>query len=492
MNPQLSTISKGSPKLQVWLDLIRQDNLGIVERKLAPTIRKNVIPSIKKIYRTTKLPPGLNKQEDKYLLRVLLAKSQYKYSILKESVEKYSSVKDIPIWENRLDNFKHPFRASTTHRLDLSRSQNVISLKRNGALPTMLSKRLSLDGARQWNDSKVKPNPVLENCYSSVLGYRTEQPSAPGVFKVRDIIMIATHMWMLQSEAADSAIDNTVAAVDLKFPILVLYVDPRNIREWYDNFNSKVTCWVNVDAESFNKSVTPEENRFTANYLYPDYEFKDLLIEHGNKSDIVTPDGLVSRYGGIDSGRKTTNIDEGIDNINDLLEALAIMKLYKYVVCILVNGDDISIGLSTKFTQQNLLKLAELSRRSINAEKSVADEYLWNSKWYCDDDYLTRPVFRVLNSLMYSERRKDSIFGSKEMIEIITSQILEGVVDHPLGNQLIKLMAGITKYHISTMSDEQLGEAAERFLEDQAWRQIIDKKEMLALIRSSEYAQAKV
>ena len=489
---QLPTISKGSPKLQVWLDLIRQDNLGIVERKLAPAIRKNVLPSITKSFRTMKLPPGLNVQEEKYRKRVLLAKSQYKYSILKESVEKYSSVKDIPLWKNRMEDFKHPFRSSTTHMLDLSRVQNRISLKRNGALPTMLSKALSLDGARQWNDSQVKPDPVLDNCYSSVLGYRTEQPSAPGVFKVRDIIMIATHMWMLQSEAADSAIDNTVKAVSTKFPILVLYVDPRMIREWYNNFSSEVTCWMNVDAESFNKGVTPEENRFTANYLYPDYEFKDLLIEHGNRSDIVTPDGLVSRYGGIDSGRKTTNIDEGIDNINDLLEALEIMKLLKYVVCLLVNGDDISIGLSTKITQDNLLKLSELSRRSINAEKSVADVYLWNSKWYCDDDYLTRPVFRVLNSLMFSERRKDSIYGSKEMIEIITSQILEGVVEHPLGKQLIKEMASITKYHISTMSDEQLGEAAEIFLEDQAWRQILTKEEFLALVRSSAYAKTNV
>ena len=492
MIPQLSTINKGSPKLDIWYENIKRDNLGINARHLEPVIRRRVLPQIKKEFRTTKLPSGLNDQELKYLERVLLAKGGYLYSALVESAIKYESVKSAPLWSDRIGAFKHPYAKSTTYKLDLSLERNRISLKRNGGLPTMLSKRLSLDGARQWNDTTVKPNPVLENCYGSVIGYRTQQPSAKGEVKVRDICMIPTHIWLLQGEAADSAINNTIENVSTKNEIMVLYVDPRKIREWYDNFSSAVTCWANIDAEAFNKSVTPEENVATAEYFYPNYEFKDLLIEYSNRSDLLLPDRVISRYGGKDSGSKTTNLDEGYVNIQDLLEVFERMRLLKYVVCILVNGDDISIGFSTKITQANLDKMAEFSRRTINSSKSVADDYLWNSKWYCDDDYLTRPIFRVLNSLMYSERRKDSIYGSKEMIEIITSQILEGVETHPLGHSLIGLMASITKYHISTMSDEQIREAASYLLEDQAWRQIKSVDEMIASIRSSEYAQTKV
>lgn len=479
-------------KTEIWFKNISTDNLGIIERKMAPVIRRNILPKIKTRYRQSKLPPGLEYQETKYLERVLLAKSMYKYSILKEQMQGYSLIRDESIWEDRVSNFTNPFKCSTTYNLDLSLERNRISLKRNGGLPTLTSKKESLDGARQWNDSQVKPAPRLENCYGLVTGYRTQQPSAVGEFKVRGIHMVPTHMWLLQSEAFDSAINNTIEACSVKDEILVIYIDPRKIREWMDNFQSSVSCWLNLDAEKFDQSVTASENERTVNVFAPDYEFKDLLIEYANRADIILPDLIISRNGGKSSGEKTTNLDDGYDNCQDILECLDKMRLLQYVVCILVNGDDITIGLSTKFTEKNLLKLSELSRRNINPEKSIVSQYIWNSKWYIDENIQTRPIFRVLNSLMFSERRKESIYGSKEMIEIINSQILEAVIEHPLGDYLIKEVASASKYHISTMSDEQIGEAVDYFVEDQAWRQIDNRKEMIAKIRSSAYALAKV
>jgi hypothetical protein len=139
----------------------------------------------------------------------------------------------------------------------------------------------------------------------------------------------------------------------------VLYIEPSKILEWQKNFIGVVTTWLNVDAEKYDQSVQPSETEKAADYFYPDYEFKDLLVEYSNKADLVMPDEIISRNGGMPSGKKTTNLEDGFDNINDLLEALDKMGLYKYVVCILVNGDDITIGLSTKLTQE--ISLSSLS-----------------------------------------------------------------------------------------------------------------------------------
>lgn len=490
---KMPTINVGDKaKQSIWHENISRDNLGKIVRKMEPVLRKSVLPKLRTKYRQVKLPSGLDNQELKYLERVLLAKSMYKYSILVEQMRGYASIKDIPIWEDRIQNFSNPYKSSTDYKFNGNLERNRISLKRNGGLPTLTSKRDSFDGARQWNDQRVKPNPIIENCYGIEVGYRTQQPSAEGEFKVRGIHMIPTHMWILQSEAFDSAITNTINSVSTKHEILVLYIDPLMIREWMNNFNSEVRCWLNVDSEKFDQGVTPSENKQTVNIFAPEYEFKELLVEYSNRADIILPSEIILRNGGKSSGEKTTNLDDGYDNIQDLLEVLDKMHLIQYVVCILVNGDDITIGLSTQFTEKNLIKLSELSRRTINPDKSIVSNHIWNSKWYVDEDIQTRPVFRVLNSLMYSERRKESIYGSKEMIEIINSMILKDVEQHPIGPDLIRMVASASKIHISTMSDEQIAEAVEYFIEDQSWRQIDSVSEMTSKIRSTEYAQARV
>ena len=487
-----ATIIPTTPEVKRWNKQLMVDNLGIIARKLEPVLRRKVLPQVKKDFRANKsIPTGLVNQELMYLERVLLARSQYKYSVLKESVRGFKNVPDMECWDNRIDQFTHPYKPSHSHNLDLSLERNRISLKRNGGAPTMQSKRDSLDGARQWNDSKVKTSSKLENCHSIVIGYRTQQPSAEGEVKVRVICMIPTHIWLLESEAADSAINETIANVNTKHSILVLYVDPSKIQEWMQGFASEVVCWLNVDSEKYDQSVTASEIRKMVEVFYPQYEFKDLLTEYLIYALIIAPEEVISRNGGEVSGSKTTNLFDGYSNINDLLEVLDKLGLLKYVVCILVNGDDITIGFSTQLEQKNLIKISDLSRRNINPDKSLISDHIWNSKWYVDEEIQTRPIFRVLNSLMYSERRKESIYGSKEMIEIANAMILKDVEDHPIGESLIKAVANVSKYHISSMSNEQLDEAVEYFIEDQAWRQITSKEDFFDSLRSTAYAQAK-
>jgi hypothetical protein len=351
-----------------------------------------------------------------------------------------------------------------------------------------------LEDAKLYNDQVIEPGPTLENCWSSAVGYRTQQPSGPGKVKVRPIYMWPIHMWLLECAAADSAITETQQALSMDMPIIVFYTEPSKLKEWYGNFASEVTCWMNLDATEFDHDMTAEEEEACCYRFYPEYEFVELLKEYHQLSSIVYPDGIISRRGGITSGSKCTNLFDGFSNVMDILDALDKAKLLKYVVCILVNGDDITVGLSTWITESNLAKIAKFSRRNINPAKSVIGDYVWNSKWFIGEGQdgeivQTRPIMRVLNSIMFAERRKESIYGSKEYVEVALTQQLQDIEGHPHGTEVMKMIKSIDKYHISDFSDSQLTEAAEAYLDDHRWQTDVEVGQFLGQLRETEYAK---
>jgi hypothetical protein len=217
---------------------------------------------------------------------------------------------------------------------------------------------------------------------SVVPGYRTQQSPIDDP-KVRLVWAIPCHIWQMECEAFDDSITESIKMGDSNHDIQHFYFDPRKrLKEWYLNYHPKVTCWVNLDASAYDSTVHSNELAAVWTWLAPDYPWIELLSEYAAHADIIMPDGVVSRTGGMPSGSKGTNIGDSITNVGDNLEVLNEMRLSKYVECILVNGDDITIGFSTKIIPSNLEKWANRSRRNLNPEKSETfPTTLWNSKW---------------------------------------------------------------------------------------------------------------
>uniref|UniRef100_A0A2V0RK69 RdRp catalytic domain-containing protein n=1 Tax=viral metagenome TaxID=1070528 RepID=A0A2V0RK69_9ZZZZ len=484
----MSTISnRNSEFVKRFLSNLQIDNIGRIERKLAPKLRKEVLPLARKLLRTSSIPSGLQFQEDKYLERVEWPRSTYKYSVL---VEQSNAFANVPPGDELFidDRWSHPWKQSAAFSFDLSLGRNRRSLPKGGSLPNGGSKRDNLAEAELYNEQKIKPNPHLENCYSIMPGVRTQQ-SHPDDPKVRLVWGTPTHWWMIECEAFDSALTYTIeAAGKADTDIFVFYTEPSKLQEWTRNHYSSVNQWVNLDASQFDASVTASEIKQMVEYFCGNYEFKELVKEYLVSAALVMPEGDLTRSGGQPSGSKTTNLFDGFCNVFDVIESFKRYKLDRFIQCICVNGDDITIGLDTKLTKDNLEKISQASRRNIHPDKSVTGEYLWNSKLYVDESLMTRPVFRVLNSLMFSERMKSSVYGSKEYIEIATAQQLMDIEQHPFGPDIIKAVAGISKYHISSMPDEQLQEAAEAYLDAHSWKEG-EVSDMLSSIRSSTYGQ---
>jgi hypothetical protein len=469
---------------------VQIDNVGVIERKLAPKVRKDVLPLARKLHRTAKYPPGLKELEDKFLERVEWPKSVYKYNVLKQAVEPFMTVPiGDPLDLNILNEYTHPWTPSVTHELDLSLERNRRSLSKSGSLPLGGTKKDALDEAKLYNEQKLKPNPRLENCYS-IMPYSRTQQSHPDEPKVRLVWGTPTHWWLIECEAFDDALTKTInKANDIQSRVFVFYTEPSKLKEWYQRYSSEVVEWVNLDAAQFDSTVTASEIAQMVEYFAPGYTFKDLVSEYLIHAALVMPEGDLTRDGGQPSGSKTTNLFDGFCNTIDIIEAFRRYKLDRYIVCIVVNGDDITIGLKTRLTKDNLTKISHASRRNIHEDKSVIGEFVWNSKWYVRENVLTRPVFRVLNSLMYSERMKDSIYGSKEYIEIATTQQLSDIEEHPYGAEIIKAVANITKYHISGMSDEQLAPAMEAYQDAHSWKEGEEVSDALSRLRGTAYGQ---
>jgi len=486
----LSTISnRDSEFVSSYLAHLQIDNTGIIERKLKPKVWKETLPLARKLLRTTSLPSGLEQQEMKYLERVEWPKSIYKWALLKEGVALYTQ---IPIGDelklNYLDQFSHPYRVASVHKSDMTLERNRRSLSKGNSLPNGGSKRDNLPEIKQYVEEKIKPNPILDVMYSIMPGVRTQQ-SHPDDPKVRLVFGTPGSYWYLECEWIDDAITQTIQNVDTSNNIFVFYTEPSKLQEWVRSNGGGVYQWANLDATNFDSSVTASEIRQMVQYFAPGYEFNDLISEYLIHASLVMPEGDVSRDGGMPSGSKSTNLFDGFCNVLDILESLARYKLDRYVECICVNGDDISVGLSTKLTPENIEKVGNASRRNIHPDKSVLSDYVWNSKWYVDENLMTRPVFRVLNNIMFSERMKSSIYGSKEYIELSVAQQLSDIENHPFGTEIIRSIAGLTKYHISSMPDEQLRPAAEAYINAHSWKEDEDVDSMLSKIRQSVYAQ---
>jgi hypothetical protein len=484
-----------SPKIKRYLEMLTHDNDDVIERPIAARVRKEVVPAINKLFRTTKLPSGLDSLEKKFEERIEWPRSIYKYKSLMEAAEAFRGGTYGKMYQSdMLEKFSHPFRSSSAYRFDVTLERNKRALKKGNGPPNMGSKRDNLAEFTQYNEEKVKPNPILEVCYSSLMGVRTQQSPASGPYKVRSVWGVPGHIWQLYCEAVDSALTATQEAIDPKMDIFVFYTEPSKFKEWYANIESNVTEFINNDATAYDTTVHGVETDYTLDLLCPDYEFIELLKEYEKKSSLMTPQGDVEREeGGKGSGMKTTSIGNSLTNGQDGNECYEAAKLDKYLEGFALNGDDRTDAVSTKLTTHNIEQIAKFSRRTLNTDKFVVGDFVWNSKWYIGQDrsgeiIMTRPVYRLVNSTMFSERQKNAIYFSKEYTALALAQQLQDVEEHPLGLDIAKLYRKIDKYHISEFSNDAMSEAVDAYLDEHNWMEWIDGKTFLSSVRNTVYA----
>jgi hypothetical protein len=257
-----------------------------------------------------------------------------------------------------------------------------------------------------------------------------------------------------------------------------------------NKYSDRVTCWVYIDATRFDQSVQSKEIGACWTYLAPDYPWKDLLAETVSRGTIVMPEGVVVRSGGMSSGSKITNMGDGIANVCDNLECLKILRLDRFVECILVNGDDISFGFSTRITDENLNKWANLSRRDVSPEKSRKfDDALVNSKWYCNGNIITRSIFRAINSLAFKEREASALSANAIYVAVARHQILLDVEEHPCYEVLARELAKYEEYTLGqAMDDPRWKETVEYFISTHDYMGNVDPDQFVQEMKKSRYA----
>jgi hypothetical protein len=488
-----STTKEGALRLKRHLDGLATDNLGEIVRPIIKKVREHIIPLATKLTRTTNLPTGIDKQEEKYAERVEWPRSRWVVSIFREQCDAYQvSNEGSPYKFDLLSKLSHPFRPSTKYEVSSESDRVKDNSKKNGGLPEVKSKGEMLAGSL-LDLEQLKADPRLERTRSIIAGGRTQQ-SQLGAEKVRLIMMVDMTSFLRGVEAFDSALFETDNAVDPRLDVFLFHTEPSKFKEWYSNYESNVNQWVNMDWSNFDQSVEAWELRNLVDTFAPEYQLKELEKEWVCKASILTPWGEVTRNGGMPSGWIFTNTGDSHANVQDSGEAFHRYKLDKYIKCLSVNGDDITFGLTTKLTEENLSKIESASRRTLNVSKVELGDYVWNSKWViCKDSsgevIMTRPVWRIINASMFAERQKLSIYGSKEYVELALASQLTTIEEHPFGDKIIEAYARkVTKYHISTMTDDQLAEPLQAYVDAHNW-QNIDAQGLKESIEKSYYYQ---
>lgn len=499
---QLTTIShRSTPEVKRRLANLQLDNAGVQERKIKSVIQDKIIPLVDKLLDSRKIPAGLMELESEFKKKRLYPRSIYRYRTLYDGCHKYDGLDDWPYDRQTVDllsDWRHPYRPSTTFSFQPELYRNHRALDKGAGLPHFGKKGEQLPYARQYVEDVLKCSRLdtISDMYSVFPNYRTQQ-SPPTEPKVRLVWMYPISSWYMESEALDSALDQTtIANQSDKLNIKTFYMNPvseqRGLKSWM-NAQSDVVYWMNGDASSYDTKVRTSELAAGWSYFASGYEQIQKLFLFSAYSSLVMPEGDLLRNGGMPSGSKFTNLGDGWTNVLDYLEVLKKIDLYDHCQAILVNGDDITLGFNKMIDEDILNAIAKHSRRIQNPEKTKVRDWIWNSKWYCDGEIITRPINRVLNSLMFAESRMNPVNGSKEMIEIVLAMQLHDIEQHPLGPEVIDAIKLEDKYHISGMSDEQLIAAATAYLDDHSFMvdsgMFTDVNDFIRWVRSSLYAQ---
>lgn len=499
----LSSRDCPSPKIKQHLEAEAHDNPDVI---LRPGIGKRMDEKAYQQFRVIafrsveKLHPGYAKYCEYYDERIEWPASPYFAKLLREQLDAIEGRHEcdasefFTIEELNATGLKHPFKPSTSWEFDREDQRVKQVLKKSGACPIGGTKGENLDEAIQ-HVSRVKASGKWTDRFSTVTGVRT-QTGPPGEGKVRAIHMVSTSDWIFGVESLGSALSNTDEAIDPSNEIMLFHVPPEMVGKWFEKWQDKVVSWLSWDWTQFDAGVAGQLLEVAARYLIGDYPYVDMEIEWLLNTSIMGPWGTVTRWGAVISGWIGTNVGDSLTNILHFLKVLDSLGLLKYVVCILVNGDDIVIGFSTLITQDNVEKINRRSFMTANTSKVDRGDFIWSSKLiiYVDKTgqvVITRIPPQVWNKMKYPERRKDRL--DRWVISMGIASQMEGFVipgyENPNGNDILRFIAKLDQVDLASATDAELMPAAEIMVSDQSWRGVQTPQEYINWIRNTRYVK---
>lgn len=451
--------------------------------------------------RSVKLPPGLSKYAVYYDERAEWPASPYYSDRVREHLDLISGDHDcgddefFSIDEFNSLGFKHPFKPGLSFEFNEDDPRVRQVLKKAGACPIGGTKGENLPKAKQYVDQTKSQGLPLELRYSAVIGMRT-QPGPPGQGKARAIEMISTSDWIIGVEAFGDALTRSDESISSDQEILMFHIEPSKLGEWFSRFNGEVISWVSWDWSSYDARLAAQLMETVARYLMGDYSFVDQEVNFLLNASIMGPWGTVTRRGANLSGHISTNILNCLTNILHFLKVLEQLNLLRFVVCVLINGDDIVIGFSTRITQDNLSKINRFSFMDANVSKVDVGNYIWSSKLIVELDstgkiIISRIPELVYNRIKYPERRKDRL--DKWIISMGMATTLDGLVipnhEHPRGSEILEHFAKIDDLDINTASDDELMPSATIMSGDLSWRGVSTPQEVIDMVRDTRFVK---
>jgi hypothetical protein len=393
--------------------------------------------------------------EEKYSERILWQKSNYQYDALLKSALLYE---EITLNFDTITVDDSWYRWIPVNKLkvsDFSFNTIGVDMSKSAGLPNFGTKESQLGYARQYANEVIKTNPVMSNVYCSFLGFRTQQ-SPPEEPKNRDIHMDSMGAWVLERESDSKVIPLMQEHWKWSdtYPTEPAFSPPQRWYELMVEHSPKVKTWVVMDASDYNKYVYPEEVDYYTNATILDYEFAPLISDLAKYKEVQTPDGYIERNGGTMSGDIRTSPQNSFTNVGENTNAITKRKLDRYVVIILVNGDDIIIGFETGFNKTDINALAEGRIRKFNPDKGfTSSTAAWFSKTYLDPSLggPTKPIYLVGNSVIFKEKESDPATSGKEYALIAATAQLEYLEHHPSGTEVVKAYRSIDKYDNSIL-----------------------------------------
>jgi hypothetical protein len=279
------------------------------------------------------------------------------------------------------------------------------------------------------------------------------------------------------------------------------YMDPSNTYANFVDMAPKVKSIVVLDATGFEYDVNRGENAYYISELAPTFEFSEQMIDYYNTAEVVMPDEqggiqFIEKDGGMPSGVVGTNLLESMMNAEDIIRSSG--PINRFFEGYHVRGDDIITYWDTRLEKSNIEKLASNSLRSINPDKSdVRTDSAWFAKLYLDTHLSgwTKPVFLVLNSLIFKERESDPITSTKYYTSIASTSILNSLEHHPFGSEVVQAYwKDVDKYSLHDLDDAGLETAATKYIQSHNWQAehgIIsdDPRQFVKEIRSSWAAE---
>jgi hypothetical protein len=446
--------------------------------------------------RTANLTSGLKKYAKYYDERAEWPASPYYTARVKEHIAKMEGRHDCDLsefFQIEEIQFNHPFTPGSSYSFSID-DPRVRQVKNKAAgCPKGGTKGDHWPEAQQYAE-KVKASGDWNLCYSCVQGIRT-QPGPPGEGKARIIEMVSVSDYIRGYEALADALTQTDSRISTSMPIMLFHTEPSKLAEWFGKFEGEVTDWLSWDWSSYDASLAAQLLEAGARYLIGGYPYVDLEIDFVLNASIMTSWGTVTRFGAMISGWIGTNIVDSICNVMHMLKVLESLGLLRYVVCVLVNGDDIVVGFSTSITKDNLDKINTRSFMSANTTKVDVGNYLWHSKLIIEKDtsgkiIVSRIPELVYNRIKYPERRKDV---DKWIITMGMANTLEDLVieghEHPRGREVLRHFAKVDDLDINSVSDAELMPAAEIMVGDLSWRDVSTPQEWIDYIRSTAFVR---